>query len=483
MMMEKNNKSGRLLSVNWQDGMLVKSSHFDEQESYFENLISWMIRSSALFYGLIRPAEISGHSFGIRLDHDGQNWVVVLSQCYGITAGGNIIQIDSAYDNSIKTKPIKPEGANNIPVYVYADGSKKNLGIPSETGMLTRAPYRCYDYKLLAGELTDINPADCLKVAEIVIEQNSPRLSEAFIPPCTLINAHPVLSDYSFKLKGLLTQARQSALNGYQAFVSLSEGEGGKFGQEHKLLQQILSELSIKFGAKLKIHPRPDIAVTSQDLFSFYQEIFGTVESMLETYGEISIILNKKFSNNELYTRFISELSGFTNSKYNHQELGKSLRSLILLANDFVEFVNLIAGLAGVLPKTGKVLHYRQKEYMLQNFGSVTTRQERDGLSIQISGLDNIVSRDIVVAIRKELFGEADHRYIMVKIGVNENNVPGRMAPVNVDAEVSPENLVFKPMDDLKSQSLNAINLNLRGNFNPQTLTELNTDSLAVFVY
>ena len=57
------------------------------------------------------------------------------------------------------------------------------------------------------------------------------------------------------------------------------------------------------------------------------------------------------------------------------------------------------------------------------------------------------------------------------------------MDPVYVDAESSPDNLILKPMEDLKAQSLDVINLNLRGNFNPQALSSVNNESLAVYVY
>ena len=68
-------------------------------------------------------------------------------------------------------------------------------------------------------------------------------------------------------------------------------------------------------------------------------------------------------------------------------------------------------------------------------------------------------------------------------MGVNENDTPGRMDPVYVDAESSPDNLILKPMEALKSQSLDAINLNLRGNFNPQALSNIDDEKLAVYVY
>ncbi|UCE67670.1 MAG: type VI secretion system baseplate subunit TssK [Candidatus Zixiibacteriota bacterium] len=481
--MENLKKSGRLLSVNWQDGMLIKSSHFDEQEGYFENLNRWIIRNNAVFYGLTRPADMSARSFDVRIDHDGQNWVVVLSRCCGFTASGKIIQIDNEFDNDIKTGPITPGDSENIPVYVYASGTKNNSGTPAGTDLSTRYPYRCFDYRLIVGEAIDIDPADCLKICEIVFTQDRPELSMDFIPPCSTIGAHPVLSDHCHRIKGILTQARQNALNGYRAFVTSAQGESSKFGPEHKLFRDILSDLSIKLGAMLKIHPRPDLPVSPYYFVLYYKEIFGTVESMLETFGDAADMLKKKYADNELYARFIEDMTAFTNTRYNHQEIGLTIKALILLMNNFVEFLNLISDLAGVLPQAGKILHYRQKDYMLQSFSSVNAQPERDGVTVRIEGLNNIVTRDIIATIKKDLFSGVDYRYIMVKIGVNENSTPGRMDPVNVDAENSPENLILKPMEDLKSQSLNAINLNLRGNFNVQALSDLGVDNLAVYVY
>jgi hypothetical protein len=476
-------KSGKLLSVNWQDGMMIRSIHFDEQEEYFDNLARWAVRNNPVFYGITRPADMSAPSFDLRIDHDGQKWVAVLSRCYGFTASGKIIQIDGESDDGVITGPIIPGGVDNVPVYVHATGLKKNIGIPAEGDLSTRYPYRSFEYRLIVGEAANIDPADCLKIAEIVFSQDKPDLSLDFIPPCSIIGAHPLLSDYCHRIKGILTQARQGALSGYKAFLAASQGETGKFGPEHTLLQDILSELSITLGSKLKVHPRPDLPVSPYDLFLYYKEILGTVESMLETYGDAAGLLKKKYGGNELYGNFMEGLSAFTARRYNHQEIGPIIKSLVLLMNDFVEFINLIADLAGALPQAGKLLHYRQKDYMLQSFSSVSTKPEREGLTIKISGLNNIVTRDIIATIKKELFSGVDYRYIMVKVGVNENDTPGRMDPVYVDAESSPDNLILKPMEDLKNQSLNVINLNLRGNFSPQALAGVNSENLAVYIY
>ena len=474
-------KSEKLLSVNWQDGMMIKSVHFDEQEEYFENLARWILSNNPVYYGLARPADMSTPSFDVRIDHDGQDWVVIVSRCIGFTASGRIIQIDGESEDGVKTAKITSEGSNVTPVYVHASGLKKNIGMPAERGLSTRHPYRCFDYRLIVGDAADVDPADCLKTAEIIFSQDKPALSMDYIPPCSVIGAHPMLSDYCYRIKGILTQARQSALNGYRAFAAASQVSSGRFVPEHALFQDILSGLSINLGSKLKAHPEPDLPISPYDLILYYKEILGTVESMLETYGDAAGFLKKKYAENDLYLRFLGGLTAFIGTRYNHQEVGPMIKSLVLLMNDLVEFINLITDLAGVLPQAGKSLHYRQKDYMLQSFGTVSTQPERDGLTVRIEGFNNIVTRDIVATIKKDLFSGVDYRYIMVKVGINENDTPGRMAPVYVDAESSPDNLILKPMDDLKSGSLDIVNLNLRGNFNPQELAGLSAENLAVY--
>jgi hypothetical protein len=481
--MENLKKSGKLLSVNWQDGMMIKSVHFDEQEEYFENLSRWTLKNNPVFYGLTRPADMSAPSFDVRIDHDGQDWVVVVSKCIGFTASGKIIQIDEESEDGVKTAKIKPEGSDVMPVYVHASGLKRNIGTPTERSLSTRHPYRCFDYRLIVGEAADVDPADCLKVAEIIFSQDRPALSVDYIPPCSVIGAHPTLSDYCYRIKGILAQVCQSTLNGYKAFVAASQASGGKFVPEHALFQDILSGLSIRLGSMLKAHPEPDLPISPYYLVTYYKEILGTVESMLETYGDAAGLLKKKHAENDLYNRFLGGLTEFTGGRYNHQEVGPAIKSLVLLMNDFVEFINLITDLAGVLPQAGKLLHYRQKDYVLQSIGTISTQPERDGLTIRIEGFDNIVARDIIATIKKDLFSGVDYRYIMVKVGINENDTPGRMDAVYVDAEFSPDRLILKPMDDLKSGSLNIVNLNLRGNFNPQDLAKLNAENLAIYVY
>jgi hypothetical protein len=481
--MDELKKSGRLLSVNWEDGMLVKASNLTDQERYFEELNRWEIRHGQSYCGLAKAADIQGYPLEMRIEHDGQYWVIVLTRCHGLTPKGNIIQIDSEYDNIVKSAAIPLGERVSMPVYVHAKSSKIGVGLPSGNDDPTRRPYRGYDYEVLIGQAHNIDPAECLQLGIIVFGDGKPQLSPDYIPPCATIGAHPLLAEQCRRLVGLLTVIQQSAVSGFQAFAAVVQDKPGKFGIEHTWLRDILAAMAIQLGGLLKVHPNPDMPAAPCELIAYYQRIFGMVEAMLDTYHDAAVLLKKKYGENESYKRFLDGMGEFANSKYNHNELGPQTARLIRLMNDFAEFINLIKNLAGALPQVGQVLSYRNREYRLQTFASVQAQVERDCVSVKIEGLGSIVSRDILVSLSRELFRTVDYRYIMVKIGMNENNIPGRMDPVYVDADSSAGNLLLKPMDDLADSSIIGVNLNFRGNFNPQDLKNIAKEMINVYVY
>ncbi|HBZ01314.1 MAG TPA: hypothetical protein DEO84_08365 [candidate division Zixibacteria bacterium] len=482
--MDEIKEAGGLLSVNWEDGMLIKASHFVEQEKYFEELGRWVVKHGPHYFGITGLSAEHTSSLEIRIDHDGQGWLVVLSKCYALTASGKIVQIDSRFNNEVKTTLISAQGgATTISVYIHCQADKRGVGLPSGDSEPTRYPYRAMRYELVVGELRGGDPADCVKIAEIKFSDNRPAISADYIPPCMVIGAYPHLAENCRRLYGMLKLVQQSAISGFQAFVATGQDKPGKFGIEHKWFQDMLSALAIDLGGRLGGHPVPEQPITPYDLVTYYKQVFGTVEAMLETYREASLTLKKKFAANEAYSRFVDGIKEFIGTPYNHHELGIIVSRLIRLMNDFVEFVNMVGGLAGALPQVGLVISYRNREYKLQPFGSVISSIERDSVTVKIEGIGSAVSRDLLIGINRELFSGVDYRYIMVKIGINENNIPGRMDPVYVDVEASSGNLILKPMDDLAAQSISAINLNFRGNFNIQDLKTIANEMVNVYIY
>lgn len=481
--MDDLNKSKRFLSVNWEDGMLVNAAHLIDQERYFESLNHWTIKHGIQFFGLTSASSNEDSSLEIRVDFNGRDWVVVLSRCMGLTASGRILQIDEQFENNLVSSPIQMAGDDRIPVYVWAKNTKTGIGLPSGDDEPTRQPYRGFEYSLITGNLLNIDPADCLKVGEIYFEDEKPDLHADFIPPCTVIGAHPLLAEQCRRLSGLILLAQQEAAKGYQAFISVMQDKPGKFGIDHKQFQDMLANISVTLGGKMKVHPDPDLPILPYNLILFYQQIFGAVDAMISTYRDAAITLKKKYEGDKILNRFLDGSREFINAGYNHHALGQLTSKLVLLMTDFVEFIGLIRKLSGELTEIGKIMTYRNREYNLQTFRKVDSNIERDGVTIKIDGFDSMVSRDVLISLKRELLGGVDYRYIMVKIGINDNNIPGRMDPVYIDAETSPGNLLLKPMDDLADPSITTINLNVRGNFNPQDLKDIKTEMVNVYVY
>jgi hypothetical protein len=481
--MDDLNKSERLLSVNWEDGMLIKASHFLDQESYFENLSRWIVEHGMHLPGLTGQSIHHTSSLEMRIDHDGQKWLVLVSRCYALSACGRIIHVDSQLDNAVKSAPISDHGGGAAPVYIHVRPDKLGTGRPSSGDEPTRFTHRSMHYDLIVGDLKGVDPADCVKIGEVVFGDGRPTLNPDYIPPCMVLNAHPLLAEQCRRLFGLLTLTQQGAVTGFQAFVIISQDQPGKFGMEHRWFQEMLGGLAIQLGGMLRTHPQPELPLAPFALFMFYQQVFGIVDAMLETYREATLTIKKKFADNESYKRFSEGLKEFLGSRYNHHELGPQTARLIRLMNDFVEFVNLVRNLAGALPQVGLVMNYRNREYRLQPFSSVVSHIERDSVTVKIEGLGSSASRDLLVGLNRELFSGVDYRYIMVKIGINENDIPGRMDPVYVDAETAGNNLILKPMDDLANFSITSLNLNFRGNFNPQDLKSIPNDMVNVYIY
>ncbi len=481
--MEEHKNSEKLLSVNWEDGMLVRAGHLIDQENYFENLNRWVVEHGARLFGLTGPTARHGSSLDIRLDHDGQNWMAVLTRCYALTQSGRIVQVDNQIDGGVISATVPLREKDTLPVYLHVMNAKIGVGTPTGQDEPTRRPYRAYHYELLVGNLRDADPADCLKVAEIKLGDGRPALSADFIPPCMVLGSHPLLAEQCRRLAGLLTLAQHSAISGFQAFSAVAQDKPGKFGVEHKWFQEILSGLAIQLGGLVRAHPSPNLPIAPFHLINHYRQVFGLVDAMLETYRESALMLRKKFGDNDSFKRFIDGVKELGAIEYNHHELGIETARIIKLMNDFVEFINLVTSLAGALPQVGLVLNYRNREYRVQQYASIHSQAERDSVTLRLEGLGNCVSRDVMVGLNRELFSGVDYRYIMVRIGLNENNIPGRMDPVYIDAEASTGSLMLKPMDDLGNQAINCINLNFRGNFNPADLKTISNDMINVYIY
>jgi hypothetical protein len=91
-----------LRSVHWEHGMLLTPEHFLRQERYVDSTLLWLLRYGTPVYGLVgtgprvEPAVRGAATYDPVIDvHDHADVVKVsVSQCRGLSAAGDIIDID-----------------------------------------------------------------------------------------------------------------------------------------------------------------------------------------------------------------------------------------------------------------------------------------------------------------------------------------------------------------------------------------------------
>src|SRR5262245_16253685 len=115
--------------------MFVTPDHFLRQERYFDSAVLWMLRYCTGVYGLtgagprVEPGErgASKHDPIVDVYEDEDSIKVTVTQCRGVTASGDIIDIDPPHSVSQSFSKQRLEGHKELGVYVTCQPHDKEL--------------------------------------------------------------------------------------------------------------------------------------------------------------------------------------------------------------------------------------------------------------------------------------------------------------------------------------------------------------------
>ncbi len=199
-----NSNDIKLTAVNWEHGMLLTPEHFLRQERYFDSLIGWMLRylgnSSGLTGGGPRLAEAERGAVKydpiVVIREDEQTLTVAVSQCRGITPGGDIVDISPERPIERGFAKAELEGVTEPVIYVVREGVEKEAqdGGRDEFNpqMQTERGFRYRVALLTAPE--QAGPA--LACAQLRRQRYGTgyERNPDYIPPCTTMTAHSELA-------------------------------------------------------------------------------------------------------------------------------------------------------------------------------------------------------------------------------------------------------------------------------------------------
>src|SRR5215210_828257 len=117
-----------LTSVNWTQGMFLTPDHFLRQERYVDSLFLWMMRYVTPAHGLVgggprvEPSERGAPRFDpvVEIDDSGDTLKIAVTQCRGVTAGRNFVDVQPSRALRASFPKRELEGVLDLGIFVLA---------------------------------------------------------------------------------------------------------------------------------------------------------------------------------------------------------------------------------------------------------------------------------------------------------------------------------------------------------------------------
>jgi hypothetical protein len=340
------------LAVNWVDGMLINSNHFQQLE---KSIISRIAQPAGLYthatkYGLIPDAY---NQWTFELDWDASVNTLQVKHCKGVTPGGWIIDIFPELNVKIspdiprmqkESKP-HPEGLWALLLHVQPE-EPVEVGIPdpSETSRTgTRLPYTIptYSLELLPrGSNKAVSGSHTLLIGMFQLEASNLHLlpykdrqgnSKAgyFIPPCVNLSSNPILEEIHKNLRDKLIAVHEFAI---QTVRNINQKEIRDWDSSVAIPMQTLGEemaryLAIYLGPfRLLLPEQPPVYLVNY--FVQFARSFQTTLDLLKPAHEQKLLNFFKewtgLSPSDLRQSF-TEIATLA---YSHEDIAKSVSTL-----------------------------------------------------------------------------------------------------------------------------------------------------------
>ncbi len=478
--------------VNWIDGMLVSSKHFNQQQDFAVDLNRWCISALSPGYGLAQRAGDQGEPLEVQVRRDGDQISVSVKQCTAILPNGSLVNVNSnlTRHQAVETKfSLRAESRPQVPVYLYASPDEKvSFGDPAEGEELSRAPWQIRKLVLTLQPSESISASCGIQIAELVREADDYKLAEDFVPPVIttacgqavrrrmarfeqqldkiLKTGQTALAEARLKTKGELS-------------VSQEETVRGSFLQAENLMHQIAYSRNMIFD---KIS-----GVTTRMLIDFCTGLVRGFVQSFAIYPELREHVRTGTLTGDWGSvpggSLLPELSEFQGRDYGFGEMTRffdeSERALSLV-NAVLSFYASEAKPAGAesLELDG---HY----FELQQHGAVKYSLRNGRHHIIIDGVDPRSTKDVAVRFSKRLLPQNVANAVIIYLGPNDVDDIAAASVARKPREDlnQPDSWLIQPNEyfPLKVDRLDRLNVIIDGELDAALLESVRMEDLAIF--
>lgn len=208
--------------VNWIDGMKINKDHFIASENALLSALSTTTKKSItpINFGLLPSFNESENSIDVSISMDGQDSIIViLNTCIAVTLGGHQIHINKETKELLEQSghilkqkyTISQEDTEWYVVLKVNPLKSIPVGNADPDEEPPRHPYTLPEYTLDVLPKAQVSAKEMglhhITIGKIYLtDNNTPTLSEDFIPPCSSIQSHADLKYTFTELNAFLNQ-------------------------------------------------------------------------------------------------------------------------------------------------------------------------------------------------------------------------------------------------------------------------------------
>ena len=476
----------KLLSVNWQDGMLVSQQHLKDQETYFENLVRWHSLDVGDQHGLVRKIRDGSPALGFSLSVSSGLLQVELLHCHALTPDGSIIDYRSDDGRSLRAQAEVDDGP--MPVYVgIVNPDKREVGEPDPEEDPPRYPYLASNYMLAVGQPPQVSQGRYLQIGRLVVDGTEVRHDATYYPPVLTISADQRLNekvqDYRNRLENLLSLASR-------AFAAINVG--GSMAREQTSLQnafkQTIYQFSYHLSATLDDFVIGRNAVHPEQMVIYFKRLFRVFTTALNLQPALKDYLNEKFFTKELGTEigsFMSQVDSFLLADYDHNNLGGHVKHVDSILGALRAMMGYLAQVKheqlGRQAVATDSITYHGQTFHVAEYGQARLEQVGELSYLVVDMTESQAVTDTIVLLNKELASAAQWSAMQVRLGLNDARGLGETDPVEIDATTYDTKVALHPQDMLKSPAVRQLTLIFRGAADPDKFANLGKMDLTVY--
>jgi len=431
--------------INWQDGMLLRSGHFEMIETRADE----MVRLAQKYFSV--PGICPGGEPVLRCELSGSRLTVTVESCTALTPDGRLIVIDSSRAAAglplSASVDLPAEAPSVVTAALEAMPATDEVGTADPDEDPPRIPYRMERIRLVLGDDAALGRSSTIQIAEVVVSGRDAKPSEDYIPPCASIGASRAFVAGVEKIAARLKSMGGMAVSGCRARKEAMEA---REAVPSDTFFAVLFELAGSIGRARESLPAPPYGDPPAAAFRPVRSLLRSVSDLFQMFPGARNAVIKDLVLGEMLPsgdqKFFDSLKQFLDSPPVLDDLRGSLAAHMRFLDDADGIVRYLStgDFKPVERDMGDYYEYRGVRYWPVPYEYRRLRTDENRHYLEVGGLKTESAvKSILVLMRCSQGTPESRENVVVRMGVNNRKTWIFADSVQVDARTEKNRIVL----------------------------------------